>query len=230
MIIKDKEGNVIGPKEEMHWEAVEAMMPINDTLKAKLSTKKIAAAWFVSNCKAPSGRDLIAKQLQTELGKYNMQVDIFGKCGKKQCPRDSMKKCLKLVETDYYFYLSFENSFADDYVTEKLLNGLNNYAVPVVYGGANYTRFMPKGIYLTAQQSRIRELAEEMVDIINDKQKYYDFFKWHKHYSYHNPRESRDIDVYCKLCALVNNQEKYLRTSVYKNFIQWWNFGNEASP
>ena len=82
---------------------------------------------------------------------------------------------------------------------------------------------MPDGIYLTAQQSRIRELAKEMVDIINDKQKYYEFFKWHNHYSYHEPRESRDTDVYCKLCELVNSQENNLRTSVYEDFSQWWN-------
>lgn len=144
MSIRDKEGNVIGPKEEMHWMKVETMMPINDTLKEKLSMKKIAAAWFVSHCGARSGRDLIAKQLQAELARYDMQVDIFGRCGTKECPRGSMKECLRLVETDYYFYLSFENSFADDYVTEKLLNGLNHYAVPVVLGGANYTRFVDR--------------------------------------------------------------------------------------
>ncbi|KAJ8729961.1 hypothetical protein PYW07_016999 [Mythimna separata] len=228
MIIKDKEGNIIGPKEEMHWETVETMMPINDTLKAKLSTKKFAAAWFVSHCNARSGRDLIAEELRTELAKFDMQVDIFGRCGTKECPRGSMKECLQLVETDYYFYLSFENSFAEDYVTEKLLNGLNHYAVPVVYGGANYTRFMPEGIYVTAEQTRIRELAEEMVDIINDKQKYYDFFKWHNHYSYHELRDSRDTDAYCKLCALVNNQEKYLTTSIYEDFTKWWTPENEC--
>ncbi|KAJ8728286.1 hypothetical protein PYW08_016671 [Mythimna loreyi] len=225
--IKDQYGNVIGPKEEMHWKNVESMMPINDSLKAKLSTKKIAAAWFVSNCNVPSGRDLIAKQLQFELAKYNMTVDIYGKCGTMKCPSDSMEECLRKLETDYYFFLAFENSLTEDYVTEKLLHALQHYTVPVVYGGANYTRFMPDGIYLIAQQSQIRELAEEMVDAINYRQRYYDFFKWHNHYSYHNRRESRDTDTYCKLCALINNQEKYAKTSIYENFIKWWNPENE---
>ncbi|KAJ8729964.1 hypothetical protein PYW07_017002 [Mythimna separata] len=256
----------------MHWKKVEAMMPINDTLKAKFRTKKIAAAWFVSNCNAPSGRDSIAEQLQYELAKYNMTVDIYGRCGTMKCPRDSMEECLRKLETDYYFYLAFENSIAEDYVTEKLLHALQHYTVPVVYGGANYTRFMPEGIYLSAQKSRIKHLAQEMVDIINDKQKYYDFFsedyvtekllralnnnavpivyggadytrfmpdgiyldaklldaktlsekmyelinnpekyaeyfKWKNHYTYHKKSESVDTDPYCLFCTTLNNEE-----------------------
>ncbi|KAJ8728285.1 hypothetical protein PYW08_016670 [Mythimna loreyi] len=216
-------GNVIGPKEEMHWKNVEAMMPINDSLKAKLSTKKIAAAWFVSNCNAPSGRDAIAKQLQFELAKYNMTVDIYGRCGTMKCPRDSMEECLRKLETDYYFYLAFENSLTEDYVTEKLLHALQHYTVPVVYGGANYTRFLPEKTYLSAQKSQIKELAQEMVNIINYKQKYYDFFKWHNHYSYHDILESSETDVYCKFCALMNNEDLISRTSFYENFSEWWN-------
>ena len=82
---------------------------------------------------------------------------------------------------------------------------------------------MPDGTYLTARMNNIRMLAKEMANIINDKQKYYEFFKWHNHYSYHNPRESRDTDVHCKLCELVNNQQKYIKTSVYDDFTKWWN-------
>ncbi|CAH0701098.1 unnamed protein product [Spodoptera exigua] len=136
----NKNGSVIGPKEEMHWMKVEDMAPVNDTLKEILSGKTIAAAWFVSNCGAPSGRNKIAKQLQIELQTHGLRLDIYGSCGTMKCPKSSMDECMLKLRSDYYFYLSFENSFSDDYVTEKLLNALDNYAVPVVFGGANYTR------------------------------------------------------------------------------------------
>lgn len=42
-----------------------------------------------------------------------------------------------MAHVDYYFYFSIENSFSEDYVTEKLLHALKHYAIPVVYGGAN---------------------------------------------------------------------------------------------
>lgn len=140
LIIKNNKGDVIGPKETMQWLKLEEMVPIDKKLKEKLTSKKIAAAWFVSNCNAPSGRYEVAKNLQEQLNKLDMRLDIYGRCGTKSCPLNDMKECLHKVETDYYFYLAFENSFSEDYVTEKLLHALKHYAVPIVYGGANYTR------------------------------------------------------------------------------------------
>ncbi|KAJ8729960.1 hypothetical protein PYW07_016998 [Mythimna separata] len=201
-VIKDKEGDIIGPKEVMHWLKLEEMKPINHKLKEKLNSKKAAAAWFVSNCSPRSGRNTVAKKIKQELSEYNMTLDVFGECAENKCPHN--ETCWKKLENDYYFYLSFENSINDDYVTEKLLNALQHYTVPIVYGGANYTRFMPDGIYLNARTVTEKELVKKMVDIINNKEKYYDFFRWHNHYSYHNMDEAPEKD------RLLNQLESYM--------------------
>ena len=79
---------------------------------AKDKTKKVA--WFVSNCHAGNGRLEYAK----ELANY-IEVDIYGSCGPFKCSRSNQTKCEELLNRDYKFYLSFENSHCKDYVTEK---------------------------------------------------------------------------------------------------------------
>ena len=77
------------------------------------------ATWFVSNCGAPSGRSNYVKELQ----KY-ISVDIYGRCGKPCSKRQ--KRCFEQLNTDYKFYLSFENTNCKDYITEKVYwNGLS---------------------------------------------------------------------------------------------------------
>lgn len=137
--VRNKRGDLIGPKEDMHWMDINKMKPISKYDKEKLSRKRKAATWFVSNCYAYDKRNLFASKLKGELLKFGHQLDIYGFCGDHNCPRDS-DVCYSLIKTDYYFYLAFENSFSEDYVSEKLLNALQHFAVPVVYGGANYTR------------------------------------------------------------------------------------------
>lgn len=141
IVIKNETGDVIGPKKNMHWIDLYDMKPTSKYVKRKINHKKIAAGWIVSHCDTVNKRYEFAEQLQKHLVKYNHSLDIYGRCGETLCPlNEAMDECYALIESDYYFYLSFENSFHSDYVTEKLLHGLEHFAVPVVYGGANYTR------------------------------------------------------------------------------------------
>lgn len=148
-LIKNKKGKIIGPKKEMRWMDYKDMKPISKKIKRKLLNKKTAAAWFVSHCETRSSREGVVNMLISELeNNYDLQVDVYGTCPERwfkisptQCgPRES-KTCYDLIESNYYFYLAFENSFSEDYVTEKILTAMQHFAVPIVYGGANYSRF-----------------------------------------------------------------------------------------
>lgn len=140
IIIKNQHDEVIGPKIDMHWIKVEDMNETSDYVKNKLQNKCIAAAWIASHCGSIIRLDF-AHDLQKALAKYGHRLDIYGQCGDYHCPTgERMDECFARIETDYYFYLAFENSFGEDYVSEKLLHALEHYAVPVVLGGANYSR------------------------------------------------------------------------------------------
>lgn len=132
---------VIGPGKNIHWMDIDNMKPTSKYVKRKLRHKTIAAAWFVSNCfQAKSNRLDFGENLKAELAKLGRQLDIYGDCGDLKCLK-LKDECNALIEFDYYFYLAFENSFCEDYVSEKVLLALEHFAIPVVYGGANYTRY-----------------------------------------------------------------------------------------
>ena len=66
--------------------------------------KNRSIAWIVSNCKTDSKRE----ELVAMLKKY-IDVDVFGRCGDHECDRDD-DSCYQMIEENYKFYLSFENS------------------------------------------------------------------------------------------------------------------------
>ncbi|XP_037783771.1 alpha-(1,3)-fucosyltransferase C-like [Penaeus monodon] len=105
--------------------------------------KSKLAAWFVSNCSPPSGRDLVAKKLQEWI-----RVDVYGKCGPLKCRQNAL--CMKMLEKRYKFYLSFENSLCLDYATEKFFKILKLDLVPIAYGLANYSAIAPPHSFIDA--------------------------------------------------------------------------------
>lgn len=82
---------------------------------------------------------------------------------------------------------------------------------------------MPDGIYLNANNLTGAQLAKRMLEDIENKEKYYEYFKWHGHYSYHVATDSADTDPLCRFCAFLNDESTRLRGQVYARFVKWWN-------
>lgn len=128
-------------------------------VKRKTTNKKTKlVAWFVSNCQSKSQRE----QYANALAKY-VQVDVYGECGSMTCERDNAANCYVMLEQDYKFYLSFENSFCDDYVTEKFFSILQLEVIPIVFGGSDYTSISPPFSYINAQDF---ETALQLADYL----------------------------------------------------------------
>jgi glycoprotein 3-alpha-L-fucosyltransferase len=71
-------------------------------------------AWFVSNCVASNRRYSYVQELRQYI-----PVDVYGDCGDLQCPRSHQIECDRLIRRRYKFYLAFENSNCEQYITEK---------------------------------------------------------------------------------------------------------------
>lgn len=192
----------------------------DDTVKARTQqinyaagkTKKVAI--FVSNCGARNGRLQYARELANHI-----QVDIYGSCGNYSCPRTA--KCFKMLDTDYKFYLAFENSNCKDYITEKFfVNGLGHNVLPIVMGASpeEYTRQAPQHSFIHVDQFKgPRELAEYLLELDRDEDKYNEYFQWKGTGEFINTR------FFCRVCALLHDTERRPEEfSHYKNVNSWW--------
>ena len=148
--------------------------------------KSRQVAWLVSVCTRPSKRMQYAK----ELSKY-ITVDIIGACGNDTiCPRSdrNYNTCDKTLRSTYKFYLSFENSFCDYYMTEKVFRMLvdDTRIIPIVLGAGPYKRYLPPDSYLDVHNfSSPEHLAAHLHHLDNDDVAYNRYFKWRKTYKCH---------------------------------------------
>lgn len=136
--IEDKKGNFVGPKDDIKW--IDPMHPTSQDVISRLINKQLAAAWYISHCREESGGEIIAIELTEELAKYNLQVDRYGLCADIPCSTEHIDQCLD-QDQDYYFYFMFEDDLCEDHASEMLLYPLLHMIVPVVFGGANYSRY-----------------------------------------------------------------------------------------
>ena len=175
--------------------------------------KEKKVAWFVSNCRSFSGRELYVEQLK----KY-INVDIYGACGPHKCR--SRESCYQMLSRDYKFYLSFENSLCRDYVTEKFFNILNHRVVPIVYGSANYSTFITKDAYIDVNDfSSAKHLASYLNFLDANDTAYERYFEWRQNPSSYRqlPREQSS---FCQLCAILHDDS--LPSKTYENIHKWW--------
>ena len=122
-------------------------------------------------------------------------MDVYGACGTfKNCSRKDELACWDIVEKDYFFYLSFENSLCKDYITEKFFNAFKRKIVPVVLGGAlggqvdssDYVKGLgtPHHSFIDARRhSSPKLLAKYLNELFASPQLYAEYFWWKGHYN-----------------------------------------------
>ncbi len=181
---------------------------------AMLSQKNRTIAWFVSNCHANSKRELLVEKLS-----LHIPVDVYGPCSSKNltCTRKQEKECNLMLSRHYRFYLSFENSLCPDYVTEKLYRPMTYDTVPVVFGGSDYSIYLPVGSYINARDyATPLDLANYLKKLMTDDDLYLSYFRWRDKYII----DSSPIEGWCGLCHLLS--DKTLKTKTYPNIEAWW--------
>ncbi len=147
--------------------------------KNKVPSRKLVL-WVVSNC--GHAREILVKKLQDLIS-----IDVGGGCGGRfksnvaNCSSQGREGCMQKIK-DYKFYLSFENAFCDQYVTEKYwYNALEHDAVPIVLGGGPYNdpKVAIPGSFINVQDFKtVKDLANYLIYLDKNDTAYNEYFAW----------------------------------------------------
>ena len=153
--------------------------------------------WIQSNCDTRSHRftssplfTLFSNLLHfscrsefvAELAKY-IAVDTVGTCGSRsntateqktlaKCPRPDVfspmgDECRQHLSSTYKFYLATENSLCKDYVTEKFFRAATLDIIPIVFNGAEMSKFAPPMSYINANQFESPKKLAEFLTVVS---------------------------------------------------------------
>uniref|UniRef100_A0A1A9ZI05 Fucosyltransferase n=1 Tax=Glossina pallidipes TaxID=7398 RepID=A0A1A9ZI05_GLOPL len=179
------------------------------------SNKTKSVAWFVSNCFANNHRLEYAEALSKHI-----EVDIYGDCGPYSCPRETEEACFQMLERDYKFYLAFENGDCKDYVTEKFfVNALNHNILPIAMGARpeDYAAIAPMNSYIHVDQfASPKELANYLHILDKNDSLYNTYFNWK------GTGEFINTYFWCRVCALLHDEDALRNPRWYTNFSDWW--------
>ncbi|XP_076087656.1 glycoprotein 3-alpha-L-fucosyltransferase A-like [Mytilus galloprovincialis] len=132
------------------------------------------AAWVVSHCNAVSKRYTYIKKMNKTI-----DVDVFGRCG-KNCSSWNDDSCFNDLSKVYKFYLAFENSLCEDYVTEKAYRFYQDGfdLIPVYRGAPNIRNILPKGTFISSLDfSSPKELALYLKHVGSNESLYTSYLK-----------------------------------------------------
>lgn len=187
----------------------------------------VLVAIMGSNCGSKNHRWEYVKQLQN-----HMSVDVYGACGTLKCMGHFRMDCPDINR--YMFYLSFENSNCDEYITEKLWwNAYAKNAIPIVMGAPkdNYTSLLPPNSFINVDDfATPRDLATYLNYLFNTPSEFRRFFRWRKHFQVLNEHgyfQSLSYH-YCRVCEAMNYNKK--QPKVYKDLQKFWSVDSNCYP
>lgn len=185
------------------------------------ANKTRPVVWMASHCDTYSFRESYVRLL----GKF-IPVDVYGLCGNLTCQRDewnwiSDPICYDILEAKYKFYLSFENSICDDYVTEKFFDIMGHDMIPIVFGGANYSSIAPPHSYISALEFSSPEKLAQHIKLLNDNDTMYnEYFWWKDHYRVESGVEQMARHGFCDLCKKLHQDEGVVK--YYPELVSEW--------
>ncbi len=190
------------------WVSYLPTMPERMLAPPPAKTEPAPAALFLSSTHDRSQRNRYLHELMRR-----MRVDSYGRLVRnRQIEEPDLGHQTKLaVIARYKFCLSFENSIAPDYVTEKFFEPLLAGTVPVYRGAPNIAAFAPgPKSYIDANDFRgPAELAAYLNHLAGDAKAYGEHLQWKQagfSPAFRALLEANRLNALCRLCAIAQER------------------------
>ena len=160
--------------------------------------------WFNSNCDSRSQR----MNYVNEMRKY-IDVDVYGKCGTFKCGEPLVidnDECHTNLTKQYKFYLAFENSICNEYVTEKTFHIFQHQMpiIPVVRSAPDVKSLVPNGTFINTREFKSpKALAKFLKGLGKDKIQYMTYLRNIRRYSSISQVELFQRNM-CDLCDMLH--------------------------
>ncbi|XP_029367236.1 alpha-(1,3)-fucosyltransferase 7 isoform X2 [Echeneis naucrates] len=171
------------------------------------------ASWVVSRYEPHEVRFKVYQSLK----KY-IPIEVYGRWKNKSL---SARKLLPTI-AKCLFYLSFENSKAKDYISEKLWrNAFQAGVIPVVLGPSRstYEAVAPPDSFIHVDDFRsTAHLAAYLKHVARDRQTYEKYFLWHRTHKIKTYTDWRE-----RLCQICVKYSALPPNRVYQDLEGWVN-------
>ncbi|CAK9796886.1 Glycoprotein 3-alpha-L-fucosyltransferase A [Anthophora quadrimaculata] len=178
-----------------------------------------------SNCAGTNGRWNYISELKLIL---DNDLDIYGKClngNTTACPGHFDEDCSTL--NMYKFYLAFENSNCDEYITEKVFwHGYHKLAIPVIMGAPkkNCEQLLPPRSFLHVNDFANPTALANYIHYLNQHDdKYFEYHEWRKYYKVINEHGyfGSISKHYCRICEALHYN--FPDVKAYEDIESFWN-------
>src|SRR6185369_8107970 len=138
--------------------------------------RRAPAVYMASNDLTRSNRYELVSELMRR-----MKVHSYGKSQNNRSIGLDIGRATKIrIISRYLFYFAFENSVSDDYVSEKLFDGLVAGTVPVYLGAPNVDEYLhaDRCIINVADYASAAELSKHLIALAKNREKYREYLAW----------------------------------------------------
>ncbi|XP_068622855.1 alpha-(1,3)-fucosyltransferase C-like [Battus philenor] len=205
-VVRNLSEDIIAPNLDPKWNI--SFDPVSKKIKSIIVHKSKPIAYIRSHCEIDDWKKSYLDKLEAYLPQHSLKLNIFNSsnnCGNELCGI--------ILKNEYYFFIIFEDYFAEDYLTEKILKAYDNFVVPIIFSGVNYSRFLPPNSYINGLE-KSSDIAATISESLNNYTHYEKYFQWRNMYT---------IESYQPFCDLCNTVNRRVNTPAKKNFRQWWN-------